>query len=223
MSILYLVLAGMAAAIAPCPLASNLAAIGYMSRHVGSHHRALMAAGLYTLGRICSYVAVGLLISQGLAGAPAVSLWLQESLPLYMGPILIVSGLVVLECVRVPAVGRHPGKKVTLQLSNRGLWGSFVLGLLFALALCPPSAALFFGTALPIAIQSGTWAWVAIALFGLGTSIPVAAFALLLVTGAEKAAGVLRCLPVVQRWGKILAGSSLFLLGMWITITELII
>lgn len=223
MSILYLVLAGMTAAIAPCPLASNLAAIGYMSRHVGSQHRALMAAGLYTLGRICSYVAVGLLISQGLAGAPAVSLWLQESLPLYMGPILIVSGLVVLECIRIPSIGRYPGKTVTHKLASSGLWGSFMLGLLFALALCPPSAALFFGTALPIAIQSGTWAWVAIALFGLGTSIPVAAFALLLVTGAEKAAGVLRCLPVLQRWGKILAGSSLFLLGMWITITELII
>ncbi len=219
----YLLLAGVTAAIAPCPLASNLAAIGYISRHVGSRHRALMAAGLYTLGRICSYVAVGLLINQGLAGAPAVSYWLQASLPEYMGPILIISGLVVLECIRIPSIGRAPGKEVAHKLANRGLWGSFMLGLLFALALCPPSAALFFGTALPIAIQSGTWTWVAIALFGLGSSIPVAAFALLLVTGAEKAAGVLRCLPAVQRWGKLLAGSSLFLLGMWITITELII
>lgn len=216
---LYLILAGMAAAMAPCPLASNLAAVGYMCRHVGSRHRALMAAVLYTLGRICSYVAVGLLISQGLAGAPAVSLWLQESLPLYLGPILIISGLILLECLRMPSIGRRPGKTLTHKLANSGLWGSFLLGLLFALALCPPSAALFFGTALPIAIQSGPWAWVAIALFGLGTAIPVAVFALLLVTGAEKTAGFLRCLPTVQRWGKRLAGISLFLLGMWITIT----
>lgn len=222
MVLLYLILAGIMTAISPCPFASNVAAISFICRNMDSRRRAAAAATYYTLGRMFSYVVMGALIGLGLASAPALSLWLQESLPQYMGPVLIICGLIVLECINIPAIGRKPTGE-TIQKLGSSLPGSFLLGALFALALCPPSAAIFFGTALPLACESGSWAWLGISMFGLGTALPVVFFALLIVCSATRAATAMKCLPAVQKWSRNIAGILLFLLGTYLTITELII
>lgn len=222
MALFYLILAGIMTAISPCPLASNVAAISFICRNMDSSWRAAAASICYTLGRIFSYVILGVLIDLGLASAPGVSLRLQESLPQYMGPVLIICGLVVLECINIPSVGRKPTGE-TIQKLGGSLQGSFLLGALFALALCPPSAAIFFGVALPLASESGRWACLVISMFGLGTALPVVFFALLIVCSATRAATAMKCLPPVQKWSRNIAGILLFLLGSYLTITELII
>ena len=222
MVLLYLILAGIMTAISPCPLASNVAAISFICRNMDSRRRAAAAGICYTLGRIFSYVIMGVLIGLGVASAPGLSLWLQESLPQYMGPVLIICGLIVLECINIPSIGRKPNGE-TVQKLGSSLPGSFLLGALFALALCPPSAAIFFGTALPLACESGGWALLGISMFGLGTALPVVFFALLIVSSATRAASAMKCLPTVQKWSRNIAGIILFLLGSYLTITELII
>lgn len=219
MNLLYLLGIGMAAAIAPCPLTTNLAAIGYLTRHVGSQRRVIWATAAYTLGRIAAYVGVGALLSLGLSQAPQVSYWLQEELPNYLAPILLIVGLVMLDCIPFISIDSKPGAATAEKLSNSGAGGAFLLGLLFALALCPPSAALFFGVALPVAAQSGMGAWLGISMFGLGTALPVAAFALLLTCSAAKAAKAMRCLPRIQLICKYVSGGALLLLGAYMTIT----
>ena len=222
MVFLYLILAGIMTAISPCPLASNVAAISFICRNMDSHRRAAAASICYTLGRILSYIILGALIGLGLPSAPGLSLWLQEALPLYMGPVLIICGLVVLECINLPSIGRKPTGE-TVQKLGSSLPGSFLLGALFAMALCPPSAAIFFGTALPLASESGSWAWLGISIFGLGTALPVVFFAMLIVCSTARAATAMKCLPTVQKWSRNIAGILLFLLGSYLTITELII
>lgn len=93
--------------------------------------------------------------------------------------------------------------------------------MLFALALCPPSAALFFGVALPLAAQATSPAWVALACFGLGTALPVMAVGLLLASGAAAAARLLRGLPALQRTMRWIAGGGMLLLGAWLTLVNL--
>ncbi len=222
MTVFYLIFAGIMTALAPCPLASNVAAISFICRNMDSRRRAAVAGICYTLGRIFSYVVIGGLIGLGFAGAPGLSLWLQESLPQYMGPVLIICGLVVMECINLPSIGHRPSGE-TVQKLGSSLPGSFLLGALFALALCPPSAAIFFGTVIPLVSESGSWSCLGISAFGLGTALPVVFFALLIVCSATRAATAMNCLPSVQKWSRNIAGILLFLLGAYLTITELII
>lgn len=99
-------------------------------------------------------------------------------------------------------------------MAKGGIWGAFALGFLFALALCPPSAALFFGTAVPLSIQAGsTGSLLGISLFGIGTALPVVAFALLLTFSAEKAAAAVRHMPKIQQIMNLVTGWFFLLLG----------
>lgn len=209
---------GVAAAMSPCPMATNLAAVGYISRHVGAGRRSLLCALLYAAGRMAAYTTLGLAITAGLVGMPALSYALQTRGPLVLGPLMLLAGLVLLDILPLPGWLRigTPGKgTVDGVLGRGGVWGAFPLGALFALALCPPSAALFFGGALPLAAECTVPLPVGISIFGLGTALPVMLLALGLSLGAGKMAAVFRCLPAIQRAFKLLGGLALLGLGLW--------
>ena len=199
---------GVAAAGSPCPLATNIAAVGFISRGIGSRHQSAIASLLYTLGRVSAYVLIGWLVSRGLASVPMLSFWMQEEL-------MMVAGLILLGFIPFFSLGKKPGEATAQSLMAKGgIWGAFALGFLFALALCPPSAALFFGTAVPLSIQAGsTGSLLGISLFGIGTALPVAAFALLLTFSAEKAAAAVRHMPKIQQIMKLVTGWFFLLLG----------
>lgn len=218
-----LLAAGVTAALSPCPLATNMAAVGYMARRVGQGRAALACALMYAAGRMAAYVLLGLLLRGGLVSMPALSYALQETLPLFMGPLLLLAGLVMLDALPLPdwLHTAAPGRGAADTLMRGGVWGAFPLGMLFALALCPPSAALFFGVALPLAAQAASSAWAGLACFGLGTALPVMAVGLLLVSGASAAACLQRCLPAAQRIMSGVAGGGMLLLGAWLTLVHL--
>lgn len=103
MNELLLVGAGIAAALSPCPLATNMAAVGYMARQVGNGRASLLCALLYAVGRMGAYMLLGLVLQGGLVTLPPLSYWLQETLPLIMGPLLLLTGLVLTEALPLPA------------------------------------------------------------------------------------------------------------------------
>ena len=53
---------GLLTAISPCPLATNITAIGFISRDIGNRKRIFRNGLLYTLGRIITYTVLGLLV-----------------------------------------------------------------------------------------------------------------------------------------------------------------
>lgn len=214
-ALLSLLPIGVITALSPCPLATNIAAVAFIAQQPGFRRQSAMAALCYTLGRMGAYVLIGLLVSEGLSSAPALSFWVQEKLPVFLGPVMMVAGLVILGFVPFFTLGKKPGDGTARHLVERGgLAGAFALGFLFALALCPPSAALFFGTALPLSMQAGSeGAWLGVSLFGLGTALPVVLFALLLVFSAERAAGFIRHMPRIQSVMKVVTGWFFLLLG----------
>lgn len=140
---------------------------------------------------------------------------MQEELPVYLAPVMMVTGLVILGFVPFFSLGKKPGESTAQCLMAKGgVGGAFALGFLFALALCPSSAALFFGTAVPLSMQVGSGgSWLGISLFGIGTALPVVAFALLLTFSAEKAASVVRRMPEIQQIMKLVTGWFFLLLG----------
>ena len=164
---------GVLTSISPCPLATNIAAVSYIARRVERTELVLASGALYAAGRTITYLVLGVVLSASLLAVPEVSHVLQKYMGMLMGPLLIVVGMFLLELLTL-AAGSGPGWLAGLQAraDELGVWGSAVLGVVFALTFCPSSAALFFGSLLPLTIRSGD-SWTYPALFGIGTSLPV--------------------------------------------------
>jgi cytochrome c-type biogenesis protein len=175
---------GILTSASPCPLASNIAAVSWLGAQPGRPRRVLVAGLLYTLGRVLSYVVVGLLLSLGALSLSALSLDLQRFGSKALGPLLVVAGMFLLELIRI----RLPSAGILAAAAERpkrwGLWGAPVIGMLFALSFCPVSGALFFGSLVPLATSTHQPVLVP-AVYGIGTAVPVVAVSLALAVGGE--------------------------------------
>jgi cytochrome c biogenesis protein CcdA len=194
-------LLGLITAIAPCPLATNIAAVAYITRNVTDRKYAVITGSLYTLGRMFSYSVLGILIMAVGMEIPWVSGVIQDVGEQVLGPLLIVVGLLMLFIDRI-SFGTGGGRLASLggKVADWGMIGGFLLGVIFALAFCPYSAVLFFGALIPVALKS-TGGMALPAVYAIGTGLPVLIFGTLLSLGI---AGVATWLNAVTRVEKII-------------------
>jgi cytochrome c biogenesis protein CcdA len=174
---------GILTSISPCPLATNIAAVSYVGGRVGSTRAVLLSGGLYTAGRTLAYVVLGASAVWSLMSMVTVSSFLQGGFRRALGPLLIVVGLLLLGLLKLnlPGVGVSAGLRE--RVDRAGVWGAGLLGIVFALSFCPLSAGLFFGSLVPLAADRSSPLLLP-TLYGIGTALPVAAFAVLLAAGA---------------------------------------
>jgi threonine/homoserine/homoserine lactone efflux protein len=176
---------GILCSISPCPLASNIAAMSFVSRHA-SHRTAVLTAGVaYSLGRSTAYLVISALTISALVNIPYLSEFLQKYMNKLLGPFFVILGLYFLDMIKIPVAlpSFVPSTKITAALEKQKIIGSFLLGNLLALTFCPVSAALFWGSLIPLAVEAKSSIGYPI-LFGIGTSIPVLIFAVLLAAGS---------------------------------------
>lgn len=167
---------GILTSISPCPLATNIAAVSFLSKKI-DHPRMVLWSGLaYTLGRMTAYAVLGVIIISSLAGVPSVANFLQKYMNKILGPLLILVGLFLLDILRLNFGGFSLSGEKQNKLAESGVFGSFVLGVVFALSFCPISAALFFGSLIPLAVNSN-FGIVFPFIYGIGTGLPVLIFA----------------------------------------------
>jgi cytochrome c-type biogenesis protein len=207
---------GLLTAVSPCPLATNIAAVSYVGRHVGSPRRALVAGVLYTFGRTVVYVGLAALVISALLSMVALSAALQRLAAKALGPLLIVVGVALLGVIPLPSFGGGLSKR-TERLAAHGVWGAALLGMVFALAFCPVSAALYFGSLIPLATAHGS-RLVLPALYGVGTAVPVLVFAILLATGAATLGRTYERLRQIERWARPATGVVFILAGIYETL-----
>jgi len=209
---------GILTSISPCPLATNVAAISYLGRRVDSPRHVLGGGLLYTAGRSAAYVALGSLFVVGLLSMPETSRFLQRHMNRILGPLLIVTGMFLLEILRpsLPGYGRA-GERLRERLGSVGMWGAVPLGMLFALSFCPVSAALFFGSLVPLALRSES-PLLFPALYGIGTALPVVGFAVLIAFGARFIGVFFNSLTIVERWARRLTGIVFIGVGIYMTL-----
>jgi cytochrome c biogenesis protein CcdA len=212
---------GILTSISPCPLATNITAMSFVGRRVGSPGRVLLAGVLYTLGRSLTYMAVGALLVWSLLSAPRVSLVLQRTMNKALGPILIVVGILLLEVIplRIPSSGL--AQRAGGRIAKLGPLGALLLGVLFALTFCPVSAALFFGSLLPLAIEQNSPLLLP-ALYGVGTGIPVLGFAVAIALGAKSLGKAFGRLTRVERWVRRVTGAVFIGVGIYLTLVNLV-
>jgi cytochrome c biogenesis protein CcdA len=192
---------GILTSISPCPLATNIAAVSYVGRRVGSGRAVLLSGGLYTVGRSLAYLVLGATAVWSLMSMVTVSSFLQGTFSRLLGPILIVLGLLLLGIfeLKLPAVG--VSDELQERVDRAGLWGAGILGLVFALAFCPVSAGLFFGGLVPMAVERSSPLLLPL-VYGIGTALPVIVFAALLAAGVRWLGAALDRVQVFERWAR---------------------
>lgn len=214
-------LLGLLAAISPCPLATNISAMAYISREITSPGYVVVSGALYTLGRMASYFSIGALIILAGAQTHHVSDFLQDSGEQFIGPLLLIVGIIMLDIIKLPFV-QGGGKLSELgeKVANRGRLGAFLLGVIFALAFCPYTAILFFGIMIPLALESSEGITLP-ASFAIGSGLPVFVFAALLSTGVTKVSQWMDKVTIVEKTVRRLAalvfiGVGIYYIILWI-------
>lgn len=209
---------GILTSISPCPMATNIAAVSFIGRRV-EHPGAVVWTGLlYTLGRVLTYLLLAVLIVSGVLATPQVSHFLQKHMNQALGPILVLAGMVLLEMlpVRLPGMVMDTDK-LQRHAAGSGLWGAGLLGIVFSLTFCPVSAALFFGSLIPLSVTEQS-RWLLPTLYGVGTGLPVLMFAFLLALGVKSVGKLFHHLTRLEVWARRLTGAVFILIGIYFSL-----
>ena len=208
---------GILTSISPCPLATNIAAVSYVGRQVGSARATLLSGALYTAGRTLAYALLGAAAVWSLMSMVAVSSFLQGIIHRLLGPLLIVVGLLLLGVFQLSLPGGGFSERLKRRVDRSGVWGAGLLGIVFALSFCPVSAGLFFGGLLPLAVEHRSPLLVP-AVFGVGTAVPVAVFAVLLAAGVSWLGSAVDRVQILERWARPVTALVLIGVGVWETL-----
>ena len=168
-------LLGLMTAISPCPLATNITAIGYISKDLENRRKVFYNGLIYTLGRAISYTTIGILLYLG-ASQFSLSGFFQSWGEKLLGPLLIIIGLFMLGILHIKIPGISGLADRLERRNNSGFWSILLLGMVFALAFCPYSGVLYFGVLIPMTISSASGLYLPV-IFALATGIPVVIFA----------------------------------------------
>jgi len=203
---------GILTSISPCPLATNIAAVSYIGRRVDSTRHALWTGVLYVVGRLLTYVVVGAVVTAGLLSIPGVSNFLQKYMNNIVGPILILVGVVLLGWLPIAIPGLSPSAKTQERASRGSLWGASVLGAVFALSFCPVSAALFFGSLVPLSLRHESYVLLPM-LYGIGTGLPVLVLGIVIAFSAQSVGKIFAGIQQFERWVRTATAILFIIIG----------
>jgi len=218
---------GLMMAISPCPLATNITAIAYISRTLSSGRHTFLIGCLYTLGRVLVYVAIAAIIVLGGLKVQSIALFLQQYGDLLLGPIILICGILMLEVIPLGNWFEHEGlaefkDKISRKLVEKGFLGSFLLGVLFALSFCPFSAVLFFGMLVPLALSVQDPIGVPL-VFGIATGLPVIIFAALLSQGIARCSTMMNKVQTAEQWLRRIVAIIFVIIGAYYTFNTYIL
>jgi len=213
---------GILTSISPCPLATNVTAVSYIGRLLGSPRKVLGAGLLYTVGRALAYIFLCVTVTLGLLSIPGVSFFLQKRMNQWLGPLLLLTGffLLFVERITVWSGGGKLNFLIQKCADRGGLWGAGPMGFLFALSLCPVSAALFFGSLIPLAVKQKSIVFLP-TLYGAGTAIPAVALAVALALGGGAVGKAYNQMKSVEHWARWATAALFIGVGAFMTITTL--
>jgi cytochrome c-type biogenesis protein len=203
---------GLMTAISPCPLATNIAAVAFVSRRFTALSRVLADTVLYTVGRALAYTLLAILIQVLSLRVAKIANPLQTAAEWALGPVLIVVGLVLLGLFKgsFGSGGHH--ERMMRWSEKLPLLASFLLGFGFALAFCPLSASLYFGGLIPLAVKSPAGSGLAL-LYGIATALPVLIVGILLALGLEVAGKAIHGMQKLQKYSRPVEAVILIALG----------
>jgi cytochrome c biogenesis protein CcdA len=209
---------GVLTSISPCPLATNIAAMSFISRNVQRTSSAVLSGVAYTVGRTLTYLVLGILLVSASHAAPAVSMFLQQKIKLFTGPLLIVVGVVLLDVVRLALPVPSLPPRLQERLARSGPLGALALGGVFALSFCPASAALFFGSTFGLAVAHNSRLLIP-SLYGIGTAAPVVVFGLVVALSTHAVGVIFHRVTIFEKWARRVSGLVFVVAGLYLVLT----
>lgn len=212
---------GLMTAISPCPLATNITAVAYTSKKINNSKHTLIVGFLYTLGRMFTYIILASLIVWFGLSSQNISFFLQNHGEKILGHLLLLIGIVMLDIIKINFLkGSDRLNNLKEKLADKGFLGSFLLGVIFALAFCPFSGVLFFGMLIPLAIRSGDGIIIP-AVFAFATGLPVIIFSFILVYSISKLSSIMNKVQAFEKWmrkivGIIFIGAGIYYLSIFL-------
>lgn len=189
---------GLMTAISPCPLATNITAIGFISKDVEDKQRVFVSGLIYTAGRAIAYTLLAVIIFLG-AGQFEISGWFQQYGEKFIGPLLIVIGILMLDVLKIKFPGLGNLTRKFQNKTKRTYWDVLILGVIFALAFCPYSGVLYFGMLIPMTVGSASGLYLPV-VFAIATGIPVIIFAWLIAYTVSSVGKVYNSLKIFEIW-----------------------
>ncbi|MDO6758877.1 aromatic aminobenezylarsenical efflux permease ArsG family transporter [Tamlana sp. 2_MG-2023] len=205
---------GLMTAISPCPLATNITATAFISKNISSKRKVFLSGLMYSLGRGFSYTAIGLILYFG-ASKFQIARFFNQNGEKFLGPLLIIIGLIMLNIIKLHFLGKSNFlEKLSEKFKDKGLLGAFVIGVIFALAFCPYSGALFFGMLIPMTIASVDGLYLPV-VFAFGTGLPVILFTYLLAFAAGKIGVFYEKIAKIESVMRVIAGVVFIITGVY--------
>lgn len=205
---------GLMTAISPCPLATNITAIGFISKDISQKRRIFINGLVYTLGRTISYTGLGLILYFGADMISIKKIFMMNG-EKFIGPLLLIIGFLMLDFVKI----KFPGfSKISEKLESKSKsgewWYALLLGMLFALAFCPYSGVLYFGMLIPITISSASGLFLPV-IFSLGTGLPVIIIAWILTYSLSSIGGIYNKIKIFEKWFRRIVAIVFMLVGLY--------
>ena len=209
-------LLGLLTALSPCPLATHIAAIGFIGKDIEDRKRIFLNGLLYTLGRVLSYTLLGVILIMVLKGGASM-FGIQQTVGVWgefvLGPLLVAIGLFMLfaDRLNLPKFGFNGNAE---GLVKKGGWGALLIGILFALAFCPTGGVFYFGMLIPLSatVPAG---YLLPVVFAVATSLPVLVVAWVLAFSVQQIGRLYGRMQVLQRWMNLLVGGVFILTGIY--------
>lgn len=207
---------GILTAVSPCPLATNITAIGFISKDIENHHWIFINGLLYTFGRIVSYTVLGFILIPILREGASMFM-VQKAVSKYgemlIAPALIIIGIFMLDVIKLNLPKINIGGE-SLKKRSKGGWGAMLLGILFALAFCPTSGVFYFGMLIPMSATTSAGYLLPI-IFAVATAIPVLAVAWVLAFSVQQMGNFYGKIQKVQKWANLIVGVVFIIIGIY--------
>ncbi len=204
---------GLMTAISPCPLATNITAMAFISKDIENKRKVFYNGLIYTLGRSISYTVIGLIFYLG-ASKFVVAGFLQKYGERALGPILIIIGLFMLDIIKIRFSALNKLNEKMQQKEKFGFWNTLFLGIVFALGFCPYSGVLYFGMLIPMTISSVSGLYLPI-IFAIGTGLPVIIFAWFLAFTVGGIGSVYNKVKTFEKWFRRVIAIIFLIVGIY--------
>lgn len=208
---------GILTSISPCLMATNVAAISFLARRVDTPRYVLVSGLVYTVGQAMAFIALAAVVISSLLSIPLVSLWLQAYMFRMLGPIMILCAMFLLNLLSFQFGSGEMKAYVHKHAGQGGLWAAAVLGIVFAMSFCPTTAALFFGSLIPLCVTQQS-SLVLPLFYALGVAIPVTVFSVVIAATANRVSQVFKRFSEADRWARHATGIVFLVVGAYFTL-----
>lgn len=208
---------GVLTSISPCLLATNVAAISFLARRVDSVRFVLISCACYIAGQAIAFVLLAMALVSSLLSVPSVSHFLQAYMFRLLGPVLIVCALFLFEMFSFQFGSGRMKEWVRARANTGGFWVAALLGIVFAMSFCPTTAALFFGSLLPLAIAHESSLTLPL-LYAVGVALPVIAFSLIIALSANRLSAAFARVGHAERYARYGTGTIFLIVGAYFTL-----